>query len=278
MVVDYVGWELERQRSALKALALGGAAESGEDIRAGDGGREKPAPFDRGRSLAKAGFSRSTGARALWRFAKATGDFENPPGEPLEDRETVREAGRNRLTWRDRGPRTPPSAWEAALGETAGTFASEGWSAETGALPIFPQGEDSSSLSREGTGPRTTLRGGRNRPESGEKSREAAEKRAEPKNTAARFARERRPGEAPPPKGRDGGGENGGALINGGGVWTAPSAKGRLTGAGEGEGTSALFQSGVWKSAAPRAEAGARVLSRAFQRDARRYDGGFTIY
>ncbi len=26
MVVDYVGWELERQRSALEALALGGQA------------------------------------------------------------------------------------------------------------------------------------------------------------------------------------------------------------------------------------------------------------
>ena len=46
---------------------------------------------------------------------------------------------------------------------------------------------------------------------------------------------------------------------------------------GEGTGGTAPWGSG-WGTAEARTEDGAKALSRAVQRDARRYDGGFTIY
>lgn len=64
------------------------------------------------------------------------------------------------------------------------------------------------------------------------------------------------------------------------GVGMVRSARGSLTGAaGPGERLSRTlpWREG-WESPALRAEDGAKALSRAVQRDARRYDGGFTIY
>ena len=107
----------------------------------------------------------------------------------------------------------------------------------------------------------------------------AARRTAEAAETAAGG---RRAGEAGPVSLRRSGGAAGGAFIparrdgagtarlGGGGLDGAPGRETRLSRPlpwGEG-----------WKSPALRAEDGARALSKAVQRDARRYDGGFTIY
>ncbi len=58
-----------------------------------------------------------------------------------------------------------------------------------------------------------------------------------------------------------------------------PVRDGLAGAAGPGERLSRTLPWGEgWESPALRAEDGAKALSRAVQRDARRYDGGFTIY
>lgn len=130
----------------------------------------------------------------------------------------------------------------------------------------------------EGTGSRTALEGPSARREAGT-GETAARRTAEAAETAAGG---RRAGEADPASLRKSGGDAGGvsiparrdgagtARLGGGGLDGAPGRETRLSRPlpwGEG-----------WESPALRAEDGARALSKAVQRDARRYDGGFTIY
>lgn len=149
---------------------------------------------------------------------------------------------------------------------------------EVRAFAASRQKEEAQGPAGEGTGSRTALEGPSARREAGT-GETAARRTAEAAETAAGG---RRAGEAGPASLRKSGGDAGGvsipprrdgagtARLGGGGLDGAPGREARLARSfpwGEG-----------WKSPALRAEDGARALSKAVQRDARRYDGGFTIY
>lgn len=84
------------------------------------------------------------------------------------------------------------------------------------------------------------------------------------------------------PPGLRGGKTAGGAsasTVRGGGGALYAGGEGFPAAAGRGEPLLPFLPwSGGWESAALQAEEEARALSRAVQRDARRYNGGFTIY
>lgn len=87
-------------------------------------------------------------------------------------------------------------------------------------------------------------------------------------------------GGAPSPGKRSGGGAAAGTPMSRDGVGMVRPVRDGLAGAaGRGEQLFRVLPWGEgWESPALRAEDGAKALSRAVQRDARRYDGGFTIY
>nr|WP_325211342.1 hypothetical protein [uncultured Oscillibacter sp.] len=297
--MDYLGWELKRQRAALWALLGGGSEEKQFSEEGGaaweEGGArgEKAAPGENtareGGKTLPGGTRRSpagSGA-ARRRAAGSAGRYAGGGGEAGE----AREAGSGF-----------PGAWETALEarETAGGLEAP---ADGGAAPPVPErrsGERGAASrrklpkgargpAREGTGPRTGPWGSFGGTEAG--AREEAELQAE---TAAEAAMRKRAGERPAGERAAGGadslpGEEPGGRKAGGyafaaprrvGMGTARSGEEDLGGApGRGERLSRVPPwGGGWESPALRAEDGARALSRAVQRDARRYDGGFTIY
>ena len=287
--VDYLGWELERQRAALWALLGGGRAEDGEAPGEEDTAWEgKALPGGRRRSPAGSGTARgsavpqSAGRYAAKEGAEAGGPLVGAPGAwetVLAAEKALRPAG-EAGAWE-----TPVGPWEGISGEEAEFPARKGGDTGAGFSPqrdggtevrafaAFRQKEEAHGPAGEGTGSRTALEGPSARREAG------AGETAEAAETAAGG---RRAGEADPASLRKSGGDAGGvsipprrdgagtARLGGGGLDGAPGRETRLSRPlpwGEG-----------WKSPALRAEDGARALSKAVQRDARRYDGGFTIY
>ena len=299
--VDYLGWELERQRAALWALLGGGRAEDGEAPGEEDTAWEgKALPGGRRRSPAGSGTARgnavpqSAGRYAAKEGAEAGGPLVGAPGAwetVLAAEKALQSAGEDGAGEAAEGP------WEGISGEesefparkgggTGAEFSPQrdggtgaGFSprkdggTEVRAFAAFRQKEEAHGPAGEGTGSRTALEGPSGRREAGTgETAEAAE-------TAAGG---RRAGEAGPASLRRSGGTAGGvsipvrrdgagtARLGGGGLDGAPGRETRLSRPlpwGEG-----------WESPALRAEDGARALSKAVQRDARRYDGGFTIY
>ncbi len=292
--MEYLGWELERQRAALWALLGGGRAEDGEAPEEEDTAWEgKALPGGRRRSPARSGTARgnavpqSAGRYAAKEGAEAGGPLVGAPGAwetVLAAEKALRPAG-EAGAWE-----TPVGPWEGISGEEAEFSArrGEGTGAEfspqrdggTGvrAFAASRQKEEAHGPAGEGTGSRTALEGPSARREAGT-GETAARRTAEAAETAAGG---RRAGEADPASLRKSGGDAGGvsiparrngagtARLGGGGLDGAPGRETRLSRPlpwGEG-----------WESPALRAEDGARALSKAVQRDARRYDGGFTIY
>lgn len=292
--MDYLGWELERQRAALWALLGGGRAEDGEAPGEEDTAWEgKALPGGRRRSPAGSGTARgnavpqSAGRYAAKEGAEAGGPLVGAPGAwetVLAAEKALRPAG-EAGAWE-----TPVGPWEGISGEEAEFPARKGGGTGAGFSPrrdggtevrafaAFRQKEEAHGPAGEGTGSRTALEGPSARREAGA-GETAARRTAEAAETAAGG---RRAGEAGPVSLRRSGGDAGGvsiparrdgagtARLGGGGLDGAPGRETRLSRPlpwGEG-----------WKSPALRAEDGARALSKAVQRDARRYDGGFTIY
>lgn len=292
--MDYLGWELARQRAALWALLGGGDAEEEErpsEEETSAWGQESSGGGTR-RSLAGPGRGGRRGAGRAGRYA---GEREQAPlaGGPGAW-ERVREAAEGRLGGTPEGPEAPVSAWERISSEEAVPSARGGGDAETGAPAAFPwiAPEEPRRTPRFGTGGALELSGpsgGRNafetawetEAESGMEARLAAEaaggRRAEGDFAAGGPAWKT----GPSSERRTGGGEAAGDMFAApgrGGTGTArPGGGAPAETAGQG-GRRVLPWEGGRESAALRAEAEARALSRAVQRDARRYDGGFTIY
>lgn len=265
--MDYLGWELERQRWALRAVLLGGGAPEAEP----GGGEQAPegaAPAEAGRGAAASAATGESAGEAVF------------PGA----REAVRRASRGRRSEGEASAAgTPPSAWETVLGQAAerlGEAPDGGGSA--GRVPGRSRGPAREAAGRgalAGFGPGGTER------------ETAAEELAEPARNAAGAAGRIRAGEdpaggaadeggAPSPTMRPGGGETAGstAAAKRTGGMEAPSWGGAVPAGGAEE---RLSRSVPWgdggESAALRAEDQARAVSRAVQRDARRYDGGLYI-
>lgn len=225
--MDYFGWELERQRAALRALLLGGG-----EIR--DGGvpsETRRSPADRERAA-----------------------VESPPDSDPgsgEIREAARRARQGRLTEGGGALPAPASAWERISGREA---ADPGREAEDSA-------QASPGTPRDMAIPQAARRGGAGR-------------------LQAKGSGAERPGTGAPGQ-------------PAGGTETADSRESSAWGYGGGEaaetnpaaarraesGTVWAWRrsGGAWYGAL-RAEDGAKALSQAVQRDARRYDGGFIIY
>ena len=290
--MDYLGWELERQRAALRALLGGGEAGEGdasEDAPSGweelsgwggadpaEGARRSPASLERAQRRPSGGAGR---------YAAGRGEAGGPPAGTPGVRETAREAGGISLNGRPGGPETPASAWEGYRGEEAGTPAREGRGPEADAPADARQTAPEGAWKRRRGGT-----GAAGEPPSGGAGSEPAERESVEWTAAAESAAEtpagytggRRAGRALAGEG-PGGGETAGdaaAAVGRGGSGTGFSGPGARGGrAGQEERLSrSLPWGGGWESAALREEDTARILSRAVQRDARRYDGGFTIY
>lgn len=309
--MDYLGWELERQRAALWALLGGGRAEDGEAPEEEDTAWEgKALPGGRRRSPAGSGTARgnavpqSAGRYAAKEGAEAGGPLVGAPGAwetVLAAEKALRPAG-EAGAWE-----TPVGPWEGISGAEAEFPARKGGGMGAGFLPrrdggmgagfsprkdggtevrafaASRQREEAQGPAGEGTGSRTALEGPSGRREAGAgETAEAAETAAGGRRAGEGFAVEESAGGAGPVSLRRSGGAAGGAFIplrrdgagtarlGGGGLDGAPGRETRLSRPlpwGEG-----------WESPALRAEDGARALSKAVQRDARRYDGGFTIY
>lgn len=293
--MDYMGWELERQRAALAALLLGGSgAEEDGSVRDGRGGNdsgEGPAAGLRPAGEAGRNSSGEAGRR----------DFERGgPGAW----EAVRRAGRARSR-RPKGPEAAVSAWEGVLDAETAVDALErrAWGGDSGG----PEGDaapgGTAGPPDGGTGvwrERGSLPGAAadleeeayGGPAGRGTRRETAAERS-PRGRRA-FDGRRSPGAG----GGDGGGaasarmpggaeaagsgtavrrmEEAGGVRRGGGAWEAPGGRTVFREAADGAGAGPW--GGGWGSAAMGAADGAKALSRAVQRDARRYDGGFTIY
>lgn len=239
--MDYLGWELERQRAALAALLSGGGeARDGETVREGEG--RSPEGPGTARGSAGGPDGRYAGGRS-----GATGGPEDTGG--LGDGapgawEAVRIAGADRLPGKTAGP---VSAWEEIAGVNGPP------EQEAGASAGWGQGFRRRGPLSGGTGAQTEP----SRPWGGyeAESREtpagdAAKARAE----AAEAAGRNRPGERPAGETGAGGAARQWSGLRRSDVAGAPAA------------------------APLGAEDSARALSRAVQRDARRYDGGFNIY
>lgn len=260
--MDYLGWELERQRAALAALLLGGGGpENGETARDG-------AP----RGLEEA----LEGPAAARRGAGTPGRYAQGSGEAPGAWEAVRAARQDRAAEAGTGE-TPVSAWEAVLGEAAGVPAGFGG----GTRVRLGEGTGVQTEFLRSSGGYGARRGARRR-ETGQ----AAETRGLPAGNGESGA-----GDGAVPSGAESGGDAAagsraagrskralGAPRGGGYASDAPGLN-RGPAALQGTGRTAGNDPwGSWGGAALRAEDSAKALSKAVQRDARRYDGGFTIY
>lgn len=302
--VDYLGWELERQRAALWALLGGGRAEDGEAPGEEDTTWEgKALPGGRRRSPAGSGTARgnavpqSAGRYAAKEGAEAGGPLVGAPGAwetVLAAEKALQSAGEDGAGEAAEGPWGEISGAEAGFpartgGGTGAEFSPQrDGGPEAGAFAASRQKEEAQGPAGEGTGSRTALEGpsGRREARAGEtaarRTAEAAETAAGGRRAGEGFAMEESAGGAGPVSLRRSGGTAGGASfpprrdgagtarLGGGGLEEVPGRETRLSRSlpwGEG-----------WESPALRAEDGARALSKAVQRDARRYDGGFPIY
>ena len=134
--MDYLGWELARQRTALAALLGGGEAREGRDTRKG----ERRSPAEPGAALGGA-------LRQAGRYAGGAGDIEGPAGGAKGAWEAVWTAGTDRLPQAAEGP---VSAWkEPAVGGRAPE--GEGRNAETG-VPAGPSRMEREETPGGGTG------------------------------------------------------------------------------------------------------------------------------
>ena len=242
--MDYPARELERQRAALRALLGGGSMEGERAPREGG-----PLPDRAGRSPAEPETARRDAAGRAGRYAGGGDDTAVP----------------------DSGA---PGAWEAVLGDWEGSWGTEeggGFYAGEGArVRALSRGKGPQrrtaalrEAAREGTGPRTSRPGG-----SAAAPESPAELRAEAMEPPAEHA------------GETGAGED---TAKGSGGWEgAGSAAARAPRGTPAWVPSRFSRDGPWDgggtSAALRAEDGAKALSLAVQRDARRYDGGFGLY
>lgn len=276
--MDYLGWELERQRSALAALLLG-VSEARDSVQ-GDARRKNGGAPEL--------YSRS-GQQALgaWEVVRAAG--QDREGVGIETVETPVSAWEALLggedVWAVRQDRevggagtmgTPVSAWESILGGEAGA-------------PIRSRGESWPRLGG-GTGARPEFA----RPSGGYTARRGMRRTeaglaAETQGLTAEIQ------DLPAGGGGDGAGDGAappetGASRNraaGNNAAAGYPERFRRVDRGRGNTTDALGLNGPsagtapwggWGTAALRAEDSAKALSRAVQRDARRYDGGFNIY
>lgn len=291
--MDYLGWELERQRAALAAL-LGGGETADSASPAGEA-----APGGGMRRPAGSGTGREPGIRSPGRYA---GGIAFSPGDFPGAWEAVREAANEveGAIWKAEGG--PPGGMPGGLEppepvqeDGGGMEVRERRSAETGAPPpsrrYGPEG--ARSAPRFGTGGAAEHAGPSGGPGVRGAERETAEHAAETEMAAA-AAGERHAGRSLAggglspaaggvlPPGLQGGKTAGGAsasTVRGGGGALYAGGEGFPAAAGRGEPLLPFLPwSGGWESAALQAEEEARALSRAVQRDARRYDGGFTIY
>ena len=309
--MDYLGWELERQRAALWALLGGGETEggdvSGEESPAWEefSGRDGEAPAEGTRrsseSLEKA---RKRGSGRTGRYAAGGGEAGGPLAGAPGAWEMVREADWAALAGESDGPE-PPVSGALQSGE-AGAPARGRRGAETGVSPLSRRyvPEEMRRTPRIGTGGAAELRGASGGQRGYEEEWETAAGTGPEAEMAAGAARGRRAGEGSAewgpaveadrvlsPRERTGGGGMAGGAVRGvsgeasaaisrDGAGMVRSAGGSPAGAaGRGEQLFRVLPWGEgWESPALRAEDGAKALSRAVQRDARRYDGGFTIY
>jgi len=275
--MDYLGWELERQRAVLTALLLGGGeAQDGEAVP--DGERRSPAEPEAARGNAAGQAGRYAGGG---RYSGA------PTGGASEFWETVREARQGRLPQGTGSVKPPVSAWEAVLGAETG-YAAQGGRGDPFVLRQAFQEEGQGPLS-EGTGTQAELS-----PSSGGyagrtgRQASAAGNAAETAMEAAAAAGERRVGERRAESVSDVWGAAGTDAAVRQFRWTPVvrhASPVRQIGGGpaetleQGEAPDEIgLWGGGWGSAALQPEDSAKALSRAVQRDARRYDGGFTIY
>ena len=297
--MDSLGWELERQRAALRALLGGGETGEGESFGEEPLAWEEPSGWGgktssegTRRSLAGPETVRRHGAGRAGRYAgergEAGGALAGAPGAW----EMVCEAERAALEGEAGGPE-PLGGAEYRSGE-AGAPARR--RAETGVSPFSRRyvPEEIGRAPRIGTGGAAELRRPSGGPGDSEEERETAAGTGAEAGMAAGRTGEGLAGWGPagwdpaveaggallPGEGR-GGGEAAGdasAVIRRAGAGMVRSGRDAGT-AGQGARLSRTLPWGDgWESPALRAEDGAKALSREVQRDARRYDGGFPIY
>lgn len=251
--MDYLGWELERQRGALRAL-LGGerpeedgtprkevSAWGGET----DGEETQRSPADHGAAGRRAALREA--GRYAGRDEEAGGTLWGDPGAW----EMLREAAGGRALSGGGGPETLEGIWAEDLGGVVWTGNGARLGAETGA-PSRRRVPEEDWAGWGGTAETWNPSGGQGAQWGEPAAGAAAERRAAAEPAGVRRAKE-------------------GSAAGGRGLAAGGAGRGdplfRVLPWGEG-----------WTSAALRAEDGANALSRAVQRDARRYDGGFAIY
>lgn len=302
--MDYAGWELERQRNALAALLLGGGTEEADGEEGP--GRELSREGENFPGGARRGAEGRSGGRRLpeenGRFRERGGfdrDGAEAPGVWEPARDAGRKGGRPVNGARDEafGPVAAGSAWEEILGAEPAPEVLErlAWGAAADAAEAetdlvrrgtdFPGGGTGAGMESREVSQRTGVRGVA--PEAAEMARPGA--RLEPDGSfggsgGAEAGDDGRSANLMP-----GGGDAAGSNVNGGRMTRTDDVrwgKTGVVGSLERGGGAALSEaagretpwSGGWGTAGTRAEDDARSLSRAVQRDARRYDGGFTIY
>lgn len=270
--MDYLGWELERQRAALAALLLGGGnARDRESVRdeTRQSGAGTPEPDAGGGQQASGAWEALPAARQR-REPGGSGIVETPVSawEAVLGGEVVWAARRDLGDGGSGTVETPWSAWEAILGEGTGVPVHSQESARlrlyggTGAQPEFPRPSDGYAarrgMRRTDTGPAAETQDTRTGGDGAENSA------------------------VPPGTGVDQGSAAGGTAAAGrsGRFFRIRRSGGSAAGASEPDepaASTALWGGGPG-AAVLRAEEGAKLLSRAVQRDARRYDGGFNIF
>lgn len=303
--MDYLGWELERQRAALWALLGGGKPEEGEtsgealsDWEESSGWEDKAPADGTRRSPEILEMARRRGSGRTGRYAAGHGEAGGPLVGAPGAWEMVRKADRTVLAGGSGGPE--PTAGGALQSGEAGSPVRGRRDAETGVSPLSRQyaPEEIQRTPRIGTGGAVELRsssgGQRDYKEERETAAgtgaEAAAETAGGRRAGGEFAEWGPAVEADrvlSPGVRTGGGATAGDVSGEASAvisrdeagMVRPVRDGLAWAAGPGERLSRALPWGEdWDSPALRAEDGAKALSRAVQRDARRYDGGFTIY
>lgn len=258
-------WELERQRQALAALLLGTAEASDPERRGLETELEAP-------DTAETVFAGIMGGALGERLA-----LEGP-----ERRTPYRGEGHLRRML----PEIPLSAWERVLGAER-AFSQSGEEAETEAGPLLwkrnrtgsgdgeaPRAEDwTVPARRDGESTvRETVSGRSGRALAGEMGGPGEE------NFSSGRSGGRPPFEETAAGRKEGRLERSGTARRGGGFSTPPGIRGTSVSPAAEEPAGARPWGEGAGDARLRAEDGAKALSRAVQQDARRYDGGFTIY
>ncbi|MEY8387181.1 hypothetical protein AALC17_07760 [Oscillospiraceae bacterium 38-13] len=268
--MDYPAWELERQRAVLAALLLGGG-------RAEEDGGETPEEAEARAARRRKAADRSWGMEA------------GLPDAGVRERREARfpgawEAGR-RTGRVFRRPPFPAGAWEEITGAE---LPGEGEWEQDGLRPAAaPEAESPGSGTEVREVVREVLQG----------LSEALEERGalgrRPvflRESAGRPGQDSGGGEMPPFPAEAGDGEAPGRAVSfrraewagtdrrRGGAFGEALKRGIPSFSQETEADGAMVWRGGREAAPFRAEDGARAVSRAVQRDSRRYDGGFVLY